>query len=94
MLTHSIRSPAVLGCLILVSVGWLSCGAASLAQDVKPAYVVVTAQGATEAEAYAARELADYLGKIAGTTFPIVPEDQPATGPRRIFVGWTGTCPG
>ena len=56
---HSRHGPPVLGCLLLLSLGGMSCGATSLAQDGKTAYPVVSAQGATEAEAYAAQELAD-----------------------------------
>ena len=71
MLNRRLPSPAILGCLILLPVGWLSCGPAAGAQDGKTAYVVVSPQGATEAEAYAARELADYVGKITGAASPV-----------------------
>jgi hypothetical protein len=67
----------------------MSCGAASVAQDGKSEYVVLTAQGAIEAEAYAARELADYLRKITGSAVPVVPENQSVTASHRVFVGWT-----
>ena len=62
MLNYRLSWPATLGCLILLPVGWLSCGPAAGAQDGKTAYAVVSPQDATEAEAFAARELADYLG--------------------------------
>ena len=89
MSNHWLRGAAVPTCLVLFSVGWMDGGATSLAQDGKTGYAVVSAQGATEAEAYAAKELADYLGKMTGATFPVVPEDGAATAPGRIFVGWT-----
>ncbi len=89
MANYRLRGAAVPACLVLFSVGWMSGGASSDAQDDKTGYAIVSAQGATEAEAYAAKELADYLGKMTGATFPVVPEDGPATAPRRIFVGWT-----
>lgn len=78
----------ILGCLILFLTGRTSFGAVTLAQDGAAEYAVVSAQGATEAETYAAQELADYLGKIAGATFHVV-EEKAAPASRRIFVGWT-----
>lgn len=89
MTTHSLHGPAILGCLILLAAGGASWGAATLAQGGKTEYVVISAQVATEAEAYAARELADYLGRITRATIPVVAENNPVTAPRRIFVGWT-----
>lgn len=89
MSTHRLYHPVVLTCFSLLSVGWMCFGEASLAQNGKTAYVIVSAPRATEAEAYAAHELAEYLDKITGKTFVVVPENQPAAGLRRIFVGWT-----
>ncbi|MBM4048478.1 MAG: DUF4838 domain-containing protein, partial [Planctomycetes bacterium] len=76
-------------CFVLLSAGCLSPGLCRLAQDGKTEYVVTTAAGAIEAEAYAAKELADYLGKITAAAFPVVAESEAGTAPRRIFVGWT-----
>ncbi|MCD6360054.1 MAG: DUF4838 domain-containing protein, partial [Armatimonadetes bacterium] len=53
--------------------------ALTLARDGAPAAVVVVATDATPAELQAARELADYLGRIAGCEFVVVDEgDAPA----------------
>jgi len=51
--------------------------------------VVATAAGATDAETYAAKELADYLGKITGAVFRIVGEGEATSASHRVFVGWT-----
>ena len=89
MSVHSLPGRAVPRCLILLSLGWMSGGVASLARDSKAEYVVVSASGATEAETYAARELADYLGKITGATIPVVAENKATIAPHKLFVGWT-----
>ena len=76
--------------MALVSASGLSAGeGVPLAQGGKTEYVVVSGQAPSEAEAYAAQELADYLGKITGAVFKTVPENESATATRRMFVGWT-----
>lgn len=64
-------------------------GRVQLAQDGKTEYAIVTATTASQAEAFAARELAEYLGRGTKTSWPVVKEsdfrgDQPA-----LFVGPT-----
>ena len=63
------------------------CGSLQLANDGKTEYVIVTATAASRAEAFAARELAEYLGRGTKTSWPVVKEcdfrgDKPA-----LFVG-------
>jgi hypothetical protein len=54
--THSLQGPAVLGCLLLLSLNWMSCGAATFAQGGKSDCVVASAQGATEPRAIPSRK--------------------------------------
>jgi hypothetical protein len=63
------------------------CGSLQLAKDGKTEYVIVTATAASRAEAFAAQELAEYLGRGTKTSWPVVKEsafrgDKPA-----LFVG-------
>lgn len=88
MSVGNLRISVALGCLLLFLIGQTSLGDITLAKGGATDYAVVSAQGATEAETYAAQELADYLGKITGATFPVVQENTAPTA-RRIFVGWT-----
>jgi hypothetical protein len=88
MRTRNLHVSAVMGYLVLFSLGW-GCCSVSLALERKIDYMVVVAPGATEAEAYAAKELAHYLGKITGQCCSIVAESNASAGPRKVFVGWT-----
>lgn len=53
------------------------------------AATVVLADGATSAEKTAAAELATYLGKVTGGTFPVVPESTPSLKGPCVYVGPT-----
>lgn len=61
----------------------------SLAQDGITEYAIVTAAAATSAEQTAARELADYLGKVTGAEFKTVTEAATAEPAKAIYLGWT-----
>lgn len=89
MSTHNLRDAVVPARFILCLLGWTGCGATVVAQDAPSEYAVVSAEGAAEAEAYAAGELAVYLSKITGATVSVVPENQPVTARHKIFVGGT-----
>ena len=73
-----------------------ACGAVqalTIATDGRGAVPVVVATGATAPERHAARELADYLGRATGGTFPIVEEAAAPAGPA-IRVGPTRAATG
>ncbi len=89
MRNSSHRALAVLWSLILLSLAGKCQGEVALARAGTTRCAVVTAQGATEAEAYAARELAAYLGKITGATFPVVAEKDAPRAAHKLFVGAT-----
>jgi len=89
MRTCCLYRGAVWGCLVGLAIGWMNGGVLGLAQDGQAAFTVVHAPNATKAEAYAARELAEYLGKISGAAVPVVAEKDVVAAPCRIFVGWT-----
>ena len=52
--------------------GTSALSAATLATDGKPQMTIVLAEGAIPAERTAAKELASYLGKVAGGKFTVV----------------------
>ncbi len=60
-----------------------------ISHDGKTDFVVVGAHNATEAESMAAKELAEYLGKVTGAEFPLVVENKAPRASRKIYVGWT-----
>ena len=64
-------------------------GALTLAREGQTTYSIVEAARATEPEKYAAKELAEFLGRVTGATFPIVAEEAAAGDDQRIYVGWT-----
>ncbi len=78
--TILIRAPAVL--------------AVTIAADGKPAVVIVLADDPIPAEETAARELADYLGKVTGGTFPVASQSQPQGPKPAIYVGPTSFAKG
>ena len=59
-----------------------------LAENNKSDYRIVIAAGAGEALAYAARELAKYLGMISGASLPIAEDEK-----RRLFAENRGRAP-
>lgn len=60
-----------------------------LAQGGSTEYVIACGEAPTEAEAYAAQELATFLKKVTGAGFAVVKEGAaPPSGPR-IYIGWT-----
>ncbi|MBT4818072.1 MAG: DUF4838 domain-containing protein [Lentisphaerae bacterium] len=69
--------------------GRVSAATLTLAQEGKTAYTIVEADTATEPEAYAAKELAEFLGRVTGATFPTVAESAAGGDAPRIYVGWT-----
>ena len=74
---------------VLPGLGMVSAGSAAgmtLAAGGRTECVVVQAAEQTAADAYAVRELVEYLQRITGATFPVVTGAPPAPGPR-IFVG-------
>lgn len=60
-----------------------------LVQNGKTDYAIVRGASASEAEAFAATELASYLEKATGTSVPVIEESKLASGGRGIYVGWT-----
>jgi hypothetical protein len=65
------------------------CQAMPLCRDGKPAVTIVLAADAMLAERTAAEELAGYLGKVGGGTFPVVGEAGAAQQGSHIYVGPT-----
>ena len=67
-----------------------SCSvAAPLASDGDTRYRIVLCDNAIEAEKTAADQLAHYLNKTTGTTFPIVRESDMDARQPGIYLGWT-----
>ncbi len=64
-------------------------GALSLAREGRTEYVIVKGQSPTEAEAFAAEELAACLGRITGATFRVLGETDALPDAKRVFVGQT-----
>jgi hypothetical protein len=74
----------------LVMMTSLAAPAIQLAQDGKAVAVIVLSENADPGERTAAKELADYLEKITGGTFPVYTEGQiPAGGKACVLVGGT-----
>ena len=63
--------------------------ALTLARGGKAAATIVLAAGATASEQMAANEVADYLRRISGADFRVLPEDQAPAKGSRVFVGPT-----
>lgn len=57
-------------------------------------YVIAGGVKPIPAERTAERELADFLGKVTGVEFPIVPENEVPKGSRAIYVGRTAFAAG
>ncbi len=76
-----------IGYVLVLAVLWMSpaLSAVTVSQDGQTKAVVVVAADATEPERYAAAELADFLGRITGSPFPIAGEPNQATA--NIYVG-------
>jgi len=73
-----------------VAVPLASARALVLAQHGRASVAIVCATDAPAPERTAANELADYLGRISGAKFTVVPETQLNGQGSRIFVGRTG----
>ena len=63
--------------------------ALTLVRGGKAAATIVVAAGATASERMAANEIADYLRRISGADFHVLPEDQAPAKGSRVFVGPT-----
>ncbi len=61
----------------------------TIALDGKSSCVIVRAKDAIEPEKHAAKELAHFLGRVAGATFTAVEESQASEETSRIYVGQT-----
>jgi len=61
----------------------------TLAREGRTVYSIVESVAATEPEKYAARELAEFLNRVTGATYPIVAESAASGRGQRIYVGWT-----
>ncbi len=66
--------------------GPVAAGPLTLAEDSRTNYTIVTAPGATVAEQHAAKELATFLKRVTGATFPIKLVSEAGEGPR-LLVG-------
>jgi len=66
--------------------GPVAAGPLTLAEDSRTNYTIVTASGATVAEQHAAKELATFLKRVTGATFPIKLVSEAGEGPR-LLVG-------
>ena len=68
--------------------------ALTLAKGGKATATIVFAAGATASEQMAANEVADYLRRISGADFRVLPEDQAPADGSRVFVGPTAFARG
>jgi hypothetical protein len=59
-----------------------ACAKVQLANQGKTAYTIVVPNDATSTERYAAEELADFLGRMTGATFPVATEGVSVRGPK------------
>lgn len=77
--------------LILTSFGLCVARAFALelARDGDTRHVIVRAADATEAEHFAAEELAHFLHRMTGATFPVLEEADHGAGEPAIHLGWT-----
>ncbi len=66
-----------------------SAGDLALSMDGKSSYAIVQGQSPTEAESFAAGELAGYLEQVTGVKFPVVTETENFSCTHGIYVGWT-----
>jgi len=95
----SLRVPAVVAGLGMLVLGagcaglkrWdaLEKGPLSLARGGQTPYAIVGSATPSEAESFAAQELAQYLGRVTGATFRVQAESEPWPSGHRIFVGQT-----
>jgi len=69
-------------------------GALTLAREGKTTYAIVEAARATKPEKHAAKELAEFLGRVTGGVYPVVKEVGAAVDGQRIYVGWTDFAAG
>ena len=89
----------ILVCWAAALAGPAPAPAARLAVDGKATASIVVGAAPTRAEQTAARELAEYLGKVTGGTFRVVAEPKAAGAPTLIYLGHTrfakthGTAP-
>lgn len=60
-----------------------------LAEDGRTTYRVALADNASETERFAAEELTNFLARVTGAAFPVVPESEAAGAVPAIYLGWT-----
>jgi hypothetical protein len=60
-----------------------------LARDGKTVYSIIQAENATGPEKFAVQELANFLGRVTGASFPVTSESALSEKTRAIYVGWT-----
>lgn len=80
--------------MLLLSGSVVSAGGLNLARDGNPNYAIVQGRAPSEAESFAAKELADYLQKVTGAAFPVVTEGDKMPLSHGIYVGWTDFASG
>ncbi len=83
------HTKAIAATVVLALAAAAPAAAVSLARDGKAQARIVLADDATLAEQTAARELAEYLGKVTGGEFPVSAEVDAPAGGGRIYVGPT-----
>lgn len=85
----SIQSLSLTGLCVGLMSSLLSCNEWVLAGEVKPPYVIVQADAATEPEKFAVQELAHFLGRVTGASLPVAAESSLQGNASSIYVGWT-----
>ena len=83
---------ALLG--IFFALPHVSCGDSNadktvLAENKQTRYTIIQAEQCSEAEKFAAKELAEFLGRVTGAAFPIITESGFSGERPGIYVGWT-----
>lgn len=80
------------GCILILAVKCFHARGGeslALARDGKTDYVIVEGAAPTAAEKYAAGELRQYLEKVTGASFKVVPENNAPDASPAFYVGWT-----
>src|SRR2546423_11693106 len=83
------RICCVIAAMVFVLVAERGADAMEIAKDGKAKCVIVTADEPTAAEQTAAGELAEYLKKVTGGTFPVRKEKDATDEGGQILVGWS-----
>ena len=76
---------AVVLVVVLALIGRLQAAPVTIAENGAAKAIIVVAEGATEAEQYAANELADFLKQVTGAAFEV--SSPPTAGKSRLLVG-------